>query len=228
MRFGWLTAVVLVSACVANQATADLVVNYDFSGLSGTPAAVSAAAEHSNVTASTLTRGSGITAVSANNAFESSGWTTATSVDLNDYYGFTLMPDAGFMMTLTDISFGEKRDNDGILKFEIRSSLDSFAAAIAGTVTTIGPGSGANTWTFGLGSAFQDLTTAVGLRIYGYDADNAGGTWRLQNFGTNDGLVVNGSVAAVPEPAAFLFGGMVCSVIGVAAGFRWLKCKKSS
>jgi hypothetical protein len=40
------------------------------------------------------------------------------------------------------------------------------------------------------------------------------------NFiGTAD-LVVNGTLSAIPEPAAFLFGGLICGIVGFTRGGR--------
>lgn len=47
-----------------------------------------------NITVSGIGRGTGIAGQNANNRYNASGWST-TTIDLNDYYEFTLTPLAG-------------------------------------------------------------------------------------------------------------------------------------
>lgn len=206
---------------IGSTASADLVGLYDFSGLANVTSSVSGTPS-AGVTLSDLTRGSGLTGAPATDGFNSTGWTTSSSPDLNDYYEFTITPLS--VMTLSRLSFNERRSPpDGILEFQIRSSLDGYAAAISGTVTTVPDNPGAREQSYSLPASFAGLTSATTFRIYGYRSESADGPWRLENYtgsvGAQGGLTIEG-LAAVPEPAAVLFGGLVCCAFGLTAARR--------
>lgn len=212
---------VAVVAVVSSTASADLVGVYNFNGLDGVTSSVTGTPS-AGVTLSTLTRGSGLTGAPATNGFNSAGWTTNLSPDLNDYYEFTITPLS--VMTLSRVSFNEKRaPADGILEFQIRSSLDGYAAAIPGTVTIVPDEPGARSQSYPLPASFAGLTSATTFRIYGYNSETVNGPWRLENYsgnvGAQGGLTIEG-LAAVPEPAAVLFGGLVCCAFGLTAAHR--------
>lgn len=148
-----------------------------------------------NATVSNLSRGTGLTPQNAANAFNSSAWTTATSLGLDDYYAFSIEPNPGFQMTLASLVLDERRSFTGIRDWAVRSSLDSFGSDLSlfsvpdDDTTRIGQ-------TTPLGPSFENLGTSVEFRVYGYNAEGGAGTWRIDN------VALNGSIAAVPEPSA--------------------------
>lgn len=204
------------------QCPGAIIVQYDFSGQPGNQGATPVTATATGLTASDLVRGPGVSASSTANSMNSSAWTTSTVADLNDYYGFTLTANAGYSLTLTSLSFAERRSPTGIRMFELRSSLDGFTAAIPGTVTSVPNNDSVRNQTLSLGSGFSDLLTPVTFRLYGYEAESGSGTWRLQNHSTFAGLVMDGTITAVPEPGTF-------AAVGLMSLLSWgLRRKKGS
>lgn len=197
----------LVAALSAIVGHADLI-RFNFTGAAGNQASTAATLIDPNVTATDLVRGSGLTPETTTNSINSSAWTTGSAIDVNDYYGFSLAPTAGNVMTITGISFGERRSLTGIRTFELRSSMDNFTAAIAGSVTSIPDDVSIRNQTIAVGAVFANLPASVSFRIYGYNAEGGTGTWRLQNHPSFSGLLVDGTTsaasAAVPEPATAL------------------------
>jgi hypothetical protein len=184
-----------------------LTVDYDFSGEPGNQSSTAGTSNTLSLAASAITRGSGLTATSGMNSINSSGWTTGASIDANDYYEFTLTPTAGFTFNVDTISLRERRSGTGILTFTIRSSLDSYATDI---ITPVGvpDNAGSRDHTFTLGTAFDNLLSAVTFRIYGYAAEGAGGTWRLEDNPATGAMTITGEIspvaAAVPEATSIV------------------------
>lgn len=219
MRFLFAFAAVIGLSCTAS---ADLVGTYNFTGLTGLTSSVTGT-PGTGVSLSTLSRGSGLTVESASNGFNSSGWTNGASIDVNDYYTFTVTPNSGVSLALSRVSFDEQRSNSGIITFEIRSSLDNYGSAIPGTITTVPDNAGSRSHSYSLPASFASLTSPTTFHIYGYKSEATGGTWRLLNYtgnaGAQGGLTIEG-LAAVPEPSAILFGGLVCCAFGLTAARR--------
>lgn len=73
-------------------------------------------------------------------------------------------------------------------------------------------------------SALQNVAAGmtVGFRIVSYGATGTGVRWMLPNFQPGADLVVSGSVTAVPEASAFLFGGLAAFCIGL----DWMRIKR--
>jgi hypothetical protein len=194
-------------------------VDYDFSGQPGNQASTSGFSSSLSLAASAVTRGSGLTAVAGANSINSSGWTTAATPDANDYYEFTLTPAIGFAFNVDTIALRERRSNTGILTFTIRSSLDAYATdAIAPIVVPDNAGSRDHNFT--LGSTFDNLTTAVTFRIYGYAAEAAGGTWRLEDNATTGAMTITGEIspllAPVPEASTVIIWTLLSAAAIVA------------
>jgi hypothetical protein len=206
-----LAAVCILSfACSAHAA---VITTYDFTGAAGDQASTSASSVASGLTAGVLIRGPGVTAATGANSINSTAWSTG-GLDFNDYYGFTLTPGAGATLNVDSISFSERRSATGIKTISVRSSLDNFASDLF--TTTVLDDTLTRRQSVTLGSAFDALTSAVTFRIYGYNAEAAGGSWRLgvsTTTGENTGnfpanLVVDGSITAVPEPGTLTLLGL--------------------
>lgn len=191
------------------QSQATLLVEYTFPKSSGDEVSFQPDAQPTGGTASTMTRGSGLTATIAAGAFSSSGWTTANTRDVNDYYTFTVTPSANYQMTLTRLELDERRSGTGIREWAIYSSLDGYNVALTPTFavpddTLTRTDQGVN-----LGAPFSLLSAPISFRIYGYTSEGSGGTWRIDN------VQLSGSLTAVPEASTWVAGlGLSLGMLG--------------
>ncbi len=139
-----------------------------------------------NITVSGIGRGSGVANSSTltNDRYNSQGW-NSFALDINDYFEFSLTPNSGrsinfisFVFTLQSSGTGPQSPN-----IVLRSSVDGFTANIASLTTALGPGS-LNTIDLSP-AAYQNITTAITFRIYGWAASAAGGTFSINDFTFN-------------------------------------------
>jgi hypothetical protein len=209
IRLALIAAIGLVSTSSQAQIT-----TYDCTGAAGNQASTAASGVASGLTSSLLNRGSGVTASAGTNSIAANGWSLA-GIDLNDYFQFTLTPDAGQLLTLTSMDFSERRSSTGIRDIAIRTSLDSFASDV--TAFNVPDDVLVRRQTVSFGAGFSNLSSPLTVRIYGYNAEAATGTWRLGVSGGTDNpnnhpanLVVFGSLAsaAVPEPGTVALLGL--------------------
>lgn len=178
-----------IAVSAAAQGGTDVVV-FDTTGKAGNEATITATATDPNVQGPVaLARGPGLAANAGADSFNSSGWALGAAIGADDYLAFTVAPASKFTLTLASLVFDHDRSNTGPQSFEVRTSLDGFAAAIATfDVPTANPIAD-ETVTFG--PAFANLGGPVEVRLYGFRASGTGGTWRIKD------LVVKGSTAPV-------------------------------
>lgn len=173
----------------------------------------------------------GITTSSSNNNFRGTGWALNDTpvgsltglIDTTKYIEFTVSANAGYTIDMATVEFGVARSGTGPRQWQWRSSVDLFEAPIA-TYTTLSVGlenslgtlthADATTTYTGVmdvsGTSFTGLSS-VTFRLYGYNAEAAGGTGGIQGP-----LTFTGTIAAVvPEPSATLLG-----LVGVIALIR--------
>jgi hypothetical protein len=155
----------------------------------------------SNITVSGIGRGSGINANNAANRYNANSWDSA-GIDLTAYFTWTLTPSSGFLIDFSDFVYSGQASGSGPTSFAFRSSVDGFTADIGA------PTAGGTTINLS-GASFQNITSSVEFRLYGWGASASGGTFSVNDF------TFNGTVAAVPEASAFVFGGMICMVAGL-------------
>jgi len=175
---------------------------------------------------SDLTRGSGILPATGADSMNSSGWTTGSSLDPNDYIEWTITPLTGFTLDLTEFDVNFQRSETGPRSLDVRNSLDGFGAfrlLIGVGDDTSNHGVGAGNGTSAMWDV-DDITAPVTFRIYGYDAEDASGELRLGvkagevgDFLPNNLFMkvdITETAAAVPEPATLvLFGTGVAGFI---------------
>ncbi|WP_338760546.1 hypothetical protein WAF17_13810 [Bernardetia sp. ABR2-2B] len=178
-------------------------VTYDFTAEPGNQPSTSPSTTATNMIASAINRGSGITATAALNTISSDDWATG-AVDLNDYYELTLIPLGGFKLDLDNINFRERRSGTGIRDFEIRTSLDGYAASYF--ATNVPDNTSQRNHTFTFPAAFSNVTSSITIRIYGYNAEGTGGTWQLRNNTTTNNFSITGSViSTAPADISLIF-----------------------
>lgn len=186
--FGIMGSILLLSSNLNAQ-----IVSYSFTGAVGNETSVSPDQQPPGATAGSFTRGSGLNASAAADAFSASSWSTG-GLALDDYFTFSLTPHSGYEVTLTELQLDERRSGTGVRDWVVRSSLDEFTVDI-GTVFSVPDSSATRTdQTVSLvGGTFDQIGGPIEFRIYGYHAESAAGTWRLDN------VELFGTLTPVPE-----------------------------
>lgn len=181
------------------------IVTFDVSSQPGNQASTLPAVAP-NVFATSLVRGPGINASSGIGSINASGFTTMPSIDLSDYFQFTVTAAPGFALNAQELVFGERRSLSGIREFQVRTSLDQFSTFTSQYSFVMPDSDALRNHSIAL-TGLSGVTDAVDIRIYGFASESSAGTWRLVNHADYGGIVLNGTVAAVPEPSsAFLLG----------------------
>lgn len=160
-----------------------------------------------NLTIGNLVMGSGISPSSSTGNMRATNWTTAASLDLNDYIGFTLTAASGFSLSMTNFNFGVGRSGTGTRNWAWYWSTDSFvnsqiltnyttlATNAGGLVNTAGVLANIDTnssWTGNILS-LASLTnlSSVEFRLYSWASEGVGGTAGLQGPFTFSGSLLN-------------------------------------
>ena len=147
-----------------------------------------------NITVSGIGRGSGINGTAASNRYNATGWNSAT-LDVNDYFEFTLTPNSGYQINLLSFVYTGQASASGATAVAFRSSVDSFTSDI-GTATVTGT-------TISLASAsYQSITSSITFRIYGWGASAAGGTFSINDF-TFNGTVTAACTSPTTQASTF-------------------------
>lgn len=186
---------------LAASANAAVLALYDFTGATGDQISQAPFTTATNVIASDITRGPGLNANAGGGSINASGWAMTPTIDLDDYFGFTIQPVEGFTLDVSSLSFAERRSGTGIRDISIRTSLDGYASDVF--TTNVEDDTLTRDQSYAFGAAFDNITDSLTIRVYGYSAESAAGTWRLTNHSTDLGLVIMGSVTAVPEPSTY-------------------------
>jgi hypothetical protein len=194
----------------ADASVADIVVGYAAANVSTSLTA----APGTGVTGHDLNRGSGIIYSSNMAGYSSESFVGGTDDDsLN--WSFTL---GSYEFDLTTLQVKTARTGTG------PSSLRLDFAIGAGSFTTVGtqaiPATATDT-VFDLSSLANVTGATYNFRLVGLGATNNGGTFRIDNSGNYSGtsdLAVNGTLVAVPEASAFVYGGLIA--IGLC-GWKW-------
>ncbi len=160
---------------------------------------------NSNVSVSGIGRGSGVTGSNANNRYSASNWTQGASSSSNDYFYWTVGPTGCNEIDFSSLEIAFERSSSGPQNFALRSSVDNYASDIW-TYNYTSTAVQSQTISLASGS-FQNLTTNVTFRIYGWAATSGSGTFSINSF------VFSGTVNALPSPVAGSISGSssVCS-----------------
>ena len=139
---------------------------------------------NANIIVSGIGRGIGISGTNANNRYNANSWNTV-SLDNTAYFYFTITPNTGYQISFVSFVYNGQASGTGPTSFAFRSSLDGFVSDI-GTPTASGA-------TINLSATlFQNVTTPITFRIYGWGASGSSGTFSINDF------TFNGSVSAIP------------------------------
>jgi hypothetical protein len=149
------------------------------------------------------------TGSTANGVFSFTGWGTGATngndinftgaIDLAKYYNVTITPANNYAISINNIAFQATRSGTGVRNWAVRTSADNYgtnlgAAACSNTNIAI---QGGNTWfwsadaytafasqnicTINPGSALTNISSALSVRFYGWNAEGTGGTFRIDS-----------------------------------------------
>lgn len=207
----WTITATLWAGATSLQAA---LITFSFNGAAGNEVSLAPDAQPTGAFVSDMTRGGGLNPSNNANTFSATGWTTNPNRDDADFFSFSITPDAGQMMSLTSMELDERRSGTGVRQWSVFSSLDGYSAALANfavpddTNTRTGQ-------TIGLDGSFSGLAGAVEFRIYGFEAEASGGTWRIDN------VKLFGLLA--PQSTAVPDAGSSLALFGLAlVGLGWL------
>ncbi|MDF2447883.1 MAG: hypothetical protein K0R26_387 [Bacteroidota bacterium] len=131
--------------------------------------------------------------------------TMTGSINTGEYYEVTLTPQSGFTLGLNSIGFTVQRSGAGIRSYAVRTSVDGFAMNLPASVTTNTNlsvvGSNEFFWNFDATTSAQNgstinlfgatTTSSVSFRFYGWNAEQSGGTFSIDN------VVFNGFMSSM-------------------------------
>ena len=163
-------------------------VEFSFQGSSGNEITYPPDFQPQNGSVSDIIRGSGISPSSSAGEFSSRNWSTA-GLHPDDYYSFSIESSTGFNLTLTRLSFKERRSGTGIRALVVRSSIDNFVSNLL--EVSVPDNSNVRTNEILLDGNYANLPSgsAMEFRIYGYQSESSSGTWWV------DDIVLEGSIA---------------------------------
>jgi len=197
-----LLMLIMVTSTLKSQILA-----WDFNGGAGNEVSVASTTTNSGISSSSIVRGAGVTATSLANAFSANGWdnaSLATAITDNAYFEFTVKALTGNSVSLSTLDANFRRSGTGPIDFQWQYSLDGFAtsanigSAINYTGTTTNGDAQTQIDLSGI-SALQNVpsATTITIRLYGWNATQATGTFALGRLAGND-LAIGGSVTIPP------------------------------
>ncbi len=231
-----LSLLLMCSICAMGSiAKADLVTNivsWDLTGQAGNQDSSTPSATAAHITGIAITRGAGLTPFTIPNTFSSSGWESPAALDpaLDTEYvsfGFTVAP--GYQVDLNNALVTSRSNPGGPGTLGLYYNGNNFSSPL---YTFIQP----ETTELQSDIPLTQLTGLTGtiefriIEIGNTSNDSAAATdgsepFRLAKYMDN-AVQFNGTVtAAVPEPSAFLYGGLVCSVLGLISSRKFFTAK---
>lgn len=167
---------------------------FTFTGATGTPASFPPDYEPVNVSISEITRGTGISAASVDNAFSASGW--PNTLDADSYYEITISTITGFELNISSIEFDYSRTSSGPNEWRLENSVNPSVQIGALNEGDWGTNNNevANFSVIGASS--------VTFQLFGYGATDGNETWALDNieiFGTLTDTQPPSFIATYPQ-----------------------------
>lgn len=162
----------------SNCAFSGTLATFDLTGEPGNQTSTAVKSTAKGVTAGALTRASTITATSGVNSINGSNWATSSSADATRYYTFSLTPPSGCSLAIDTLTISTHASGTGPTNAALATSDDAFAAKTTFTVGSAKPA-----------VAVSGASGAVEVRVYGYGATSAGGTFRIDGTLTITGAL---------------------------------------
>ena len=179
------------------------IITFEFSGLAGNEASAPSNYNDVNLTSSTITRGSGLTASSNAGRFNATFWaltSIANAISGNDYMEFTITPNDGYQFNISSIFIQLQRSSTGPRGIALRSSVDSYATNLDQEYSITDITSNQNfTFTFSQSNSISSVT----FRIYMW-AESTVGSGGIGDGSGND-IIVYGATSydGVNNPSSF-------------------------
>ncbi|MBL7817659.1 MAG: T9SS type A sorting domain-containing protein [Saprospiraceae bacterium] len=164
---------------------------WDFEQSTGAPSVTPSNGTASNVTVNASQTASFFAGYNSTKAISTTGFPSTSTPDLNKYFEFTIAPNSGFILNISEISFFVQRSNTGATGWVLRSSLDNYATNIATNtiaIPTVFTAPAHTTGSLTSNTPLQSLSTGITFRLYGVSASGTSGTMRV------DDLTVNGTI----------------------------------
>lgn len=139
-----------------------------------------------------VARGSGVALGAGSSRYNSAGFNVANAaaaISGNKYISITLAPSANYSYSLTSLGATLGASGTGPTSYGVYAGVPGFTASTQLATGSVGSSSAV---TPSLGSGFTNLTTATEIRIYGWGASGAAGTF---GPGNSQPLNVNGTTA---------------------------------
>lgn len=174
------------------------ILTFDFNGLAGNEATAASNSNDPNISASVISRGSGLTASNNGNRFNATNWATgsiANAVSGNDYMEFTITPTGGCDFSITSIEVQMQRSSTGPSEIALRSSADAFATNLD-AIYTITDNTSTQVFTFTFTQ--NNIAVATTYRIYMF-AEATGGSGGIGDGAGNDLIVYGSTNCGVPH-----------------------------
>ena len=169
------------------------ILTFDFNGLAGNEATANSNSNDPNISASVISRGTGLTASNNGGRFNATSWalgSIANAITGNDYMEFTITPNGGCNYSITSIDVQMQRSATGPSAIVLRSSADAFTANLDVQYAII---DNTSTQTFTFTFVQNNITVATNYRIYMF-AESTGGSGGIGDGAGND-LIINGSTS---------------------------------
>lgn len=185
--------------------TVPALANYSLTTVNAGASSAPATFVATNVAATAITRGPGVSNVgSGAGLFGSNSWSAASlaaAQTSNEYLTFSITPDQGYEANVTSVTVNAYRTSSGPQTLELLVSTDD----AFGSYTSLGNRSVAITTpsllTFTPTTALPRVVSKLYFRLYGYTS--GGGNMYLAQSGTTDGVVVYGTATAVTTPTIY-------------------------
>jgi len=221
MKKTLLTILSLAAFSLAGVNAQTVIAGWDFNGSNSSisnpdPANTVSA----NVTVVGLTLGAGLNTSGTANTFGGTGFTInatfETAVTNGDLVSFSLDAESGFLLSVSSVSAYNIRRSvtgptTGIWQYQIGAGgwQDIGTAITWGATTTAGGNAQASIDLSGI-TSLQNVSSGnvIGMRIVSWGATSGAGTWFLNEFQDGNDLVINGTVAAIPEPSTWALIGL--------------------
>ncbi len=112
------------------------------------------------------------------------GWTTDSQIDTSDYFYFSFGVDTGYSFTLDSLEISYRRSLSGITRFAVYYSLSQdFSNPVLVDSFMVSDDDNEHVVTLKNFSLTISSSDTVYFRLYGYWAESAAGTWRINDNG---------------------------------------------